>query len=830
MDEEIAEFISGLYSGQLSTLQASSLPEGVGTVVLSSAGSSGGENESHGNLANTITMSITSSDIINSVNNIATKVDSFEPFYEVILKDSKKLATQIESCRETSDRMSSIVRRLDNMQYSASQALQCVEDMIGLKDCKVKIARAIEENNLPLAVSIIKKVHDTDTETALASEDYEAIRQYETELRILVKKEFVNSIEENNIKSVMSLCPLLQTLALESEGRDIFIDFVERTVFAGVSADSVEAVTDTDAATGYAQALSNIFNSSYLILQQYLPIVLQGMESSQGDVFFIRRLHAKCERESGVILKRYLKYRNIKDAIPSSANGYTSSLASSSKGSSNNQLTSELHVILDELAILIQYCCSYSKYIKQLCAGAENRARAGSRSAPQSPTAPSTAQVFSAPTDFDKMVDELINRYYMEGETFLLKEGVKVALPSSYYSSPAAEDSGGVGVQEQISSGLDECFFVMQRCAQRAIATNNIHAASAVLHTIYDLLSSDLAGKAAELLRGAANKICVALMEAMSRYTRDDADGATGNSLAKGLKSAMSLVGVSSSGSSGSGGKSEEDTDDPFGLAQHMHVVNLVETCCRYIDRLTKDITAAGNSVFIARNAANDSSADSGQSSADKVTQRRAPAQTETNRLRQCKEDFDAARLLFSNVLKNGLEGVLRTSNKIIKDLLPYSFSAASASPGGLRFDLPDDAFRQQPALPLYPKLVVAALESMLGVLTTNLSETNKDFMVGLLADVLSERLEHFISQTTFRFAGALKFEEIARALTTLLSRSSQQPIRNKFSRLREVLLVLTSEGGGGGDYNLLTVSEVAAVAGLRLDLAPGSVRASGAR
>ena len=39
-------------------------------------------------------------------------------------------------------------------------------------------------------------------------------------------------------------------------------------------------------------------------------------------------------------------------------------------------------------------------------------------------------------------------------------------------------------------SGLDECFFVLQRCSQRAIATNNIHAACAALHLISDMIAS----------------------------------------------------------------------------------------------------------------------------------------------------------------------------------------------------------------------------------------------------------------------------------------------------------------------------------------------------
>ena len=86
----------------------------------------------------------------------------------------------------------------------------------------------------------------------------------------MVQSEFNKAIEENNINRVMSLCPLLQTLSLEEEARDAFLSFVEKTVFIAVSADASAVDDATDPATGYAQALSNVFNSTYMILQRYV--------------------------------------------------------------------------------------------------------------------------------------------------------------------------------------------------------------------------------------------------------------------------------------------------------------------------------------------------------------------------------------------------------------------------------------------------------------------------------------------------------------------------------------------------------------------------------
>ncbi len=57
---------------------------------------------------------------------------------------------------------------------------------------------------------------------------------------------------------------------------------------------------------------------------------------------------------------------------------------------------------------------------------------------------------------------------------------------------------------------------------------------------------------------------------------------------------------------------------------------------------------------------------------------------------------------------------------------------------------------------------------------------------------VLSLSLFVFFSQTHFSFAGALKYDEIIRAVNSVFTRYSSVPIRSKFSRLREAMLVLT--------------------------------------
>ena len=81
-----------------------------------------------------------------------------------------------------------------------------------------------------------------------------------------------------------------------------------------------------------------------------------------------------------------------------------------------------------------------------------------------------------------------------------------------------------------------------------------------------------------------------------------------------------------------------------------------------------------------------------------------------------------------------------------MKEIISFTVSKNGVY-GGIRFDEADSTFDNQPALNLLPKLLTLPFETLIGICTHNLSEKNKDMMVGLLADACCERIEHFITQ-----------------------------------------------------------------------------------
>ena len=126
----------------------------------------------------------------------------------------------------------------------------------------------------------------------------------------------------------------------------------------------------------------------------------------------------------------------------------------------------------------------------------------------------------------------------------------------------------------------------------------------------------------------------------------------------------------------------------------------------------------------------------------------------------------------------------------------------------------------------LLPHSLTSLFGLLLKICTEDLGEEYVNVVVEDLAKAVCEKVEHLVNQTSFSFAGALKFEECVRALQSLfLSRCEGGAVRGVFSRLREILMVLTADVGDGISYSgglnsfsHITTNEARAFASLRIN------------
>lgn len=99
-----------------------------------------------------------------------------------------------------------------------------------------------------------------------------------------------------------------------------------------------------------------------------------------------------------------------------------------------------------------------------------------------------------------------------------------------------------------------------------------------------------------------------------------------------------------------------------------------------------------------------------------------------------------------SQVIRQGLEKLVVFGTNAMKDTITFSFGR-SGPYGGIKFDLPDESFDEQPAASVLPKAIVVPFESIIQISIAGLNDSNKDLLISMLAEACSERIEHFINQ-----------------------------------------------------------------------------------
>ena len=297
------------------------------------------------------------------------------------------------------------------------------------------------------------------------------------------------------------------------------------------------------------------------------------------------------------------------------------------------------------------------------------------------------------------------------------------------------------GSINEISSNIDECFYVLQRCGLRAVATGNIHVSCAILHSISDLLSSDLLNSLNEILFLATDKVTIAMITHVSRYINqikknhgeattslddNNEDEGSGQGLGigfdqldktflSGYQSAMALANsvttrtttVSTDNSDYSNKiklylekqrlSSDIASHDEYGVADCAEAFNLMDSCSKYVGRLGNEVVTAGERNFGEPKAVN-----SRLNSATSADLRDKTAESEL--LSLCREDFYTARSAYIKALDTSFNSICECAKSIIRDLLQQVCDSLSLT---FLFLLVCTKTNNQPSLPilLFPKI-----------------------------------------------------------------------------------------------------------------------------
>eukprot|EP01031_Cornospumella_fuschlensis_P042145 gene42145-51461_t len=233
----------------------------------------------------------------------------------------------------------------------------------------------------------------------------------------------------------------------------------------------------------------------------------------------------------------------------------------------------------------------------------------------------------------------------------------------------------------------------------------------------------------------------------------------------------------------------------------------LLDQAINYTDRLNQHFTTAIANVFeSAPRTSSAASSSAGGGEREKL-------------VKVCSEGFLRCTQTFHQLLRQSLDKATSPLSSHLHDLLRLTTDPTLPSLY-IHYTYTDSKFEEQPNLYILPRIYTTPMEYLLHASTQGLTEKVSDKVVGYIAEVCVEQFERYIRNTRMSFAASLKWDEVVRALLALFGKFSTSPIRSKFTRLKEVMQVLTSPSLKDimGDHacTSLTVTDVEAVFSMR--------------
>lgn len=796
------------------------------------------------------------------------------------------LAEHVYSCQELADKMSCSVRKLDERQMRVQHVLALVEDIINLKTCAEGVERALEEGDLPDATSYVRQFHSIEGSAAKASDHYDFMVSSEARLKETVMRKVQLAVSRSNLEDVFKFCPLLGPLGLAEEGAKIYESFAERLL-----KESLDPLVSEAGKLQAVQLLPKIYNVAAGFLQHHLPLVAHGFKQVNADVSLIRLVQRECEDAAIPVIKGLIKARGLTGKCRMVANASPGGIrgggedeedggARREEARGESLMSGDLDALMDELALVIQHTESYDRFVRYLAAEAKKtRSSSSSSSIQESGTEENKEMVvLPAATDLNGAIAEVSGPFAVL-EHHLMRSSIHKALeidelpplaPLTCHqgglqgSGIAAASAAGSGREEEVygpgavgtgsggapqtSSCVDDTFYVVRRCARRALVTGHAGTASAIVNyinsTLLDELMPVLSAKVRSLREmplpvglnpatgaaaapsnssgGGGRKAGAAIVAAKQHWSRVKGGFEAGLETAQQLTAvaAGSLMGGAGIGLVGGGAGTityYPATEAKLAL-DRLVMLNNLAACAVYTIKLQQELMAEVPSIF--------------------------QDDPSTDQLMVCLGEMSETSRQFEQACEEGLQHVGALIKPKIRGFLQDALGVQSHEGGGgegggegmgeskVSYELNEEDFAGNEAVDPWVHRFVEFLGGVLGPIRQRLSDQGFESLKMALVDYLVKRLEYLLMRKSFTQLGGLQFDKDLRCLLAFFPSGGEDGgrkggrggMRERFARLMQMNQLLNLDVPTdivdvfGGPLSKLTSEEALNVMKLRVD------------
>eukprot|EP00178_Gracilaria_changii_P000176 TRINITY_DN1016_c0_g1_i1.p1 TRINITY_DN1016_c0_g1~~TRINITY_DN1016_c0_g1_i1.p1 ORF type:complete len:775 (-),score=122.72 TRINITY_DN1016_c0_g1_i1:3100-5424(-) len=710
-------------------------------------------------------------------------------FSAAVSKETQELASLLESAVRKSDSACSSIRKLDVLLSRANGALSWADDILTLRVCAEGAKTSLSADDLASAARHVQTYLTLGDEIRTDSASATAVSQIEQSREELCRK--VRNAAEEKLKSelstedAISAVQLFVPIGLTDEGLTKLCEHLKTRLARESDADVREllldsAVEGTGVDEPHILALARLFESVAAIVHDGRPS-LSSLFGASSITFILEGLQDQCDSSLNRILDRYEEAKRMDDVIRALRSETTNAR--------------ELDGLLNELTLMSQRIAGYIDFLvgKRLPAVAD-----GDSGQVNDESAADYQKI-------EKMLEKstLVKRkrdlagYYNTIESYFMRENARLAIKIDESNGEDAETS----------TAVDDFFFVLQKCFQRAFAYGDTDAE--VLRLVLNQVSLCLANDLIPYMRRRLRETEAALEKLFGSAGATSALPAAALTVSYLTELAKANISIP-----GGGDLSSNNTD----VAKYDFFVALNNTSvsANYASRLRSNVEKAVHA--------------SPRLSVEERTLVVAPL-TNIN---------DASRTL-SQAAERGVGKLASVLLDRVTALVQTSLNATSYMVTEAQYSLDSDA------TPSFSREVVNHIESKVlsASLEKRLTETNWDALVRQVAEWYAQQVEAIVflpplsnaaTSKSFTAFGGLRADRDVRAISSYFSsKSRRSTVRDVFGRLSQLAMLVNLEQpaeiydvwgpNAGGMTWRLTASEVRRALSLRSDFNKDAIK-----
>jgi len=682
-------------------------------------------------------------------------ITSLAPQLETVSADSTQLNQLISFTCGLAERVSCKVRQLDLSKSRVAECQQRVHDLIDLKLCSEGVVAALAEEDYEQAAAHIHRFLAMDEsllrctpapgqgggggvglEGSLAT-----LHEAENRVRGVVARRFEEAVKDEDLASIERFFKIFPLLGMHDEGINNFTGYL-CTKLSANSKKNLKQALDTPAGSNraniiLADTLTLLFEGIARVVEIHQPLI----ETYYGPgrlVAVLTRLQAECDIQAGNIFAEVRKRRGIKDKVAKVDTGTIGAR--------------EVEGVLGELCLLQARVEMYQRFVRKRCS---QDIEVGEVDPEMRKAKMEEVEKMLASSGLARCAQESLGEY-IALEQFFMAENVKLALSLD-----------GMEQDQLTTSMLDDVFFIVKKCINRATGSQNVDCICAVINNACTLLESDFYKVFQDTVKAGLP----------STY----------------LDQAYSVI-HSATGAKLAGA----DTDKQRQM--FLAYLNNAESGGEYINRLQGTIQTDLASL----------------QASSTVTLK------QSEKIKSCLTGLPCVQAKLKTVLDSGL-AALRTS-AIKPRMKPWVDSFCSYS-----HNITEEQFSDYTANDPWVQQTIVNLDNLMQSFRSGLTAANFDSLVMLVASEVTVQLEKAVIKSSFSRLGGLQFDREVRSLSSFLTSVTTWTIRDKFSRLQQMAALLNmetiSEMEEYSGTNKLTPVEVRQILHLRTDFKAEEIR-----